>query len=72
MHCLRHLTEISKLICTLFTKASENIAEYANHSHCGIQFTVGFFVWLSLEHLSLPSLLIHKFAAKFFGPYEVT
>ena len=42
------------------------------HSCHDTQFTVGDFVWLSLEHLSLPSLLTCKLVAKFVMPYKIT
>ena len=48
------------------------MVDYANCSWHDILFMVGDFVWLSLEHLSLLSLLTHILAAKFIGPYEVS
>ena len=48
------------------------MTKYANHPWNDIYFRVGDLIWLSSEHLSLPSLLNHKLAATFIGPYEVT
>ena len=72
VHCSGCLTKNNKLVYTLVIKASVYMAEYANCSCYGIQFRVGYFIWLSLEHLSLLTLLTHQLGAKFVGPYEVT
>ena len=55
----------------MVTKASEYMGKYANYSWHDMQWRVGDFVWILLEHLSIPSPLTHKLVAKFVGPYEV-
>ena len=66
------MTLVNHTVHAAVTKASEYMASYANRSRRDLSYCVGDYVWLSSEHLALPSLLSRKLAAKFVGPYAIT
>ena len=51
------MTLVNHTVHAAVTKASEYMAWYANHSRRDLSYRVGDYVWLSSEHLALPSLL---------------
>ena len=71
-HRLEHITLVNHTVHATVTKASEYMAQYANRSWHTLSYAVGDYVWLFSKHLSFPSQLSHKLAAKFVGPYAIT
>ena len=60
------------LVKGALSTAAERMATQANKHRRIVPFREGSYVWLSTEHLRLPSGLSRKLASKFVGPFLIS
>ena len=60
-----------QLVQSAMTRSAAYMADYANRHHCEVTFAVDSYVWLSTDHLKLPTNLSGKLASRYVGPFKV-